>query len=82
MVRELLAAYRDHEDLISIGAYRRGGNRMVDLALEMLDPIAQFLRQKVDEQCTVEEAQDALLSVWRVAQERIETLAAGIGSAP
>ena len=82
MVRELLAAYRDHEDLISIGAYRRGGNRMVDLALEMLDPIEQFLRQKVDERCTVEGARDALLAVWRLAQERIETLAAGTAAAP
>ncbi len=26
VLRELLAAYRDHEDLISIGAYRRGSN--------------------------------------------------------
>ena len=31
-VRELLAAYREHEDLISIGAYRRGSNKIVDIA--------------------------------------------------
>ena len=41
-VRELLAAYRDHEDLISIGAYRRGSNPTVDVAIEMQDEIQRF----------------------------------------
>ena len=61
--RELLAVYRDHEDLISIGAYRPGGNRMVDLALHMLEPIQQFLRQAVDEVATIEEAREELLNL-------------------
>jgi flagellum-specific ATP synthase len=55
-LRELLAAYRDHEDLISIGAYRRGANRSVDLSIEMLESMQQFLRQKVDEASSVEAA--------------------------
>ena len=38
-VRELLAAYRDHEDLISIGAYRSGANPTVDAAIAMRDEI-------------------------------------------
>jgi flagellum-specific ATP synthase len=60
LMRELLGAYRDHEDLISIGAYRRGSNRSVDLAIEMLEPMQQFLRQRVEESCTVESAREAL----------------------
>ena len=48
-VRELLAAYRDHEDLISIGAYRKGANRTVDAAIEMRDEINRFLRQGIEE---------------------------------
>lgn len=56
LVRELLAAHREHEDLISIGAYRRGSNRAVDLALEHWEPIQQFLRQGTNEQATVEQA--------------------------
>jgi flagellum-specific ATP synthase len=63
IVRELLAAYRDHEDLISIGAYRRGANRAVDLAMEMLEGMHQFLRQKVEEKSSVELARDALLQL-------------------
>ncbi|GAB4128684.1 FliI/YscN family ATPase [Thermopirellula anaerolimosa] len=44
-LRELLAAYRDHEDLISIGAYRRGSNPLVDAALTMREEVDGFLRQ-------------------------------------
>src|SRR5947199_1142116 len=40
--RELLAAYRDHEDLISIGAYRPGANPTVDAAIAMRDEIHHF----------------------------------------
>lgn len=60
LVRELLAAHREHEDLISIGAYRRGSNRAVDLALEHWELLQQFLRQGVHEQSTVEKAAELL----------------------
>ena len=66
-VRELMAVYRDHEDLISIGAYRRGSNRMVDLAIDMQQPINDYLRQSVDESSSVEQAHDALL---RLGEQR------------
>ena len=46
-IRQLLAAYAEHEDLLSIGAYRRGSNRLVDVAVEMREPIESFLRQAV-----------------------------------
>ncbi len=69
-VRELLAAHRDHEDLISIGAYRRGSNPAVDTAIDMLEPIQRFLRQSIDEHTTSAEAREALLTLWRLALER------------
>ncbi len=62
-VRELLAAYRDHEDLISIGAYRRGSNPRVDAATDLLDDIRGFLRQPVDRPATLEEAREGLLRI-------------------
>src|SRR5262249_8965581 len=46
-VRELLAAYREHEDLISIGAYRSGANSTVDAAIALRDEIQRFLRQAI-----------------------------------
>jgi flagellum-specific ATP synthase len=67
-VRELMAVYRDHEDLISIGAYRRGSNPTVDLAIDMQGEINTFVRQRVDEPASVERARDALVELMRRAQ--------------
>jgi flagellum-specific ATP synthase len=50
--RDLLATYRKHEDLISIGAYAKGTNPKIDLAIEKHDLLMQFLRQKVEEKVT------------------------------
>lgn len=49
MIRRLLAAYAEHEDLLSIGAYRRGTNRVVDVAVEMRDAFEELFRQHVDQ---------------------------------
>jgi flagellum-specific ATP synthase len=49
LIRRLLAAYAEHEDLISIGAYRRGANRAVDAAVEMREAIEELFRQRVEE---------------------------------
>jgi flagellum-specific ATP synthase len=59
-IRQLLAAYRDHEDLISIGAYQRGSNPTVDVAIELKDQIDAFLRQGTSEASTLEQTTTAL----------------------
>jgi len=67
-VRELLAAYRDHEDLISIGAYRPGANPAVDAAVAMRDEISRFLRQAIDERSNVESARGELIKLAQRCQ--------------
>ncbi|MFO8080015.1 MAG: FliI/YscN family ATPase [Armatimonadota bacterium] len=47
--RELLAAYENARDLISIGAYESGTNPQVDRALELLGSMRRFLRQQPDD---------------------------------
>lgn len=59
-VRELLAAYRDHEDLISIGAYRSGSNPAVDAAIAMRGAINEFLRQAVTDCSSIDTARSQL----------------------
>jgi flagellum-specific ATP synthase len=59
-VRALLAAYRDHEDLISIGAYRRGSHATVDLAIDMQEALKAFLRQRVAERSSLDDARKGL----------------------
>lgn len=48
-VRDLMAAYRESEDLINIGAYVMGSNPRVDLAIKKNEEINNFLKQKPDE---------------------------------
>jgi len=62
-IRDLLAAYREHEDLITIGAYRPGSNRRVDVAIAMRDDIHKFLKQSPDERCDVASVQETLLAL-------------------
>jgi FliI/YscN family ATPase len=47
--RALLAAYRDQEDLINMGAYVKGSSPLVDKALETKPACDAFLRQWLDE---------------------------------
>jgi len=70
-VRRLLAVYREHEDLISVGAYRRGANRLVDIAIDMLPEIEQYLRQPIDQQATFEQSLTGLLQLYQQYQRRL-----------
>ncbi len=54
-VRELMAVYRDSEDLISIGAYKKGSNRKLDTAIQYIDKINAFCQQGVYERTTFED---------------------------
>ncbi len=53
--RELLAAYRDAEDLINIGAYVPGSNSEIDLAIQLMPDFNAFLRQGLNEEMTLPE---------------------------
>jgi FliI/YscN family ATPase len=45
-VRETLAAYRQSEDLINLGAYVSGSNQRLDSAIQMRPQLLEFLRQE------------------------------------
>jgi flagellum-specific ATP synthase len=62
-VRRLMAAYKDKEDLIAIGAYQAGTDPLTDAAIAAREPIDRFLRQGVDERSSAEEADAGLASL-------------------
>jgi flagellum-specific ATP synthase len=62
-VRRLMAAYRDKEDLISIGAYARGSDPLIDAAIGARSAIDGFLKQGVTELSTADEADSALTNL-------------------
>lgn len=62
-VRDLMATYREAEDLINIGAYVAGSNPRVDLALARSDEIRGFLRQGTNEHSTFSDAERAVMAI-------------------
>jgi len=70
LIRELLSVYDDHEDLISIGAYRGGTNPLVDTAIAMKPQIDQFLRQGIDETTPPHDARQALVALVQQCLQR------------
>jgi flagellum-specific ATP synthase len=63
LVRQLLAAYREKQDLIAIGAYQRGTDPVVDAAIDLRPRVERFLRQPVDERSSADAADAALLDL-------------------
>ncbi|EJU21595.1 flagellar protein export ATPase FliI [Peptoanaerobacter stomatis] len=57
-IRDLMATYKDSEDLISIGAYVRGTSKKVDMAIEKNDEINNFLKQDVHDKFSFDEIEN------------------------
>lgn len=62
--REVLATYKNSEDLINIGAYLKGSNSKIDFAIDYIDKVNMFLKQKVDERSNFSEAKNSLVSMF------------------
>ena len=62
-LRSALAAYREKEDLISIGAYQRGTDPVLDAAITLRPRIDAFLRQQVHQPSTLQDADAELLAL-------------------
>ncbi len=48
-MREIIATYRESEDLINIGAYKAGANPKIDKAIKFIDQINEFLKQRTED---------------------------------
>jgi flagellar biosynthesis/type III secretory pathway ATPase len=59
-VRAALAAYRDAEDLINLGAYVSGSNPKLDQSIAARPKILEFLRQEPEKNASRAEALDGL----------------------
>lgn len=65
-LKEVLAIYKDAEDLINIGAYKAGSNPKIDKAIKVIDGVQAFLKQGSDDATdftkTVRMLQQALMN--------------------
>jgi flagellum-specific ATP synthase len=58
--RQVLADYKEVEDLITIGAYKKGQNPRVDYAVERIEALTKYLKQKPTDKISMEEGQSLL----------------------
>lgn len=68
-LKSILATYYDSEDLIHIGAYKKGTDEAIDEAIEKIQPINAFLQQKVEEKYDYEETIQMLLELFKIESE-------------
>jgi len=54
-IRNKMAVYTEAEDLINVGAYAKGSNPEIDMAIKKLPEIKKFLVQDIDEKAEFEE---------------------------
>lgn len=71
-LRDLLASYKEAEDLISVGAYARGTNPKVDKAITIYEDLTQLLRQQVEESYTIDQLFDRMLEIARKAEGAVD----------
>jgi len=60
ILRNLLAVYKQNEDLINIGAYVKGSNPTCDKAIALMPKINEFLQQSVDDKIDFETTNNLL----------------------
>ncbi len=63
-LRNVLATYQEAEDLINIGAYKRGSNPGIDYAISKIEAVNEFLKQDTMEKFGFEEEEQMLESLF------------------
>jgi flagellum-specific ATP synthase len=62
--KEVMATYRQSEDLINIGAYKAGSNPGIDYAVAHIDAMQSFMKQAVHNPVMLEDAVQDLKSMF------------------
>ena len=62
-VREAMADYREAEDLINIGAYRKGSTPKIDRAIDLHEQIEAFLKQDVGTRYSIQECKKIMAQI-------------------
>jgi flagellum-specific ATP synthase len=76
--RELMSVYADMEELIRLGAYRKGSDPNVDRAIAVNPMLEAFLSQQREETATIAEGYSQLEAIVGAADATVD----GVASAP
>lgn len=64
LTRSYMSTYQEAEDLINIGAYKRGSSATIDAAIQYHEPIREFLKQKTNEKVAAKDALQQLQQIY------------------
>lgn len=64
-MKNVLATYREAEDLINIGAYKSGSNKNIDFAIEKIDKVNEFLMQETHTKYDFEDEIETLEEMFK-----------------
>ena len=64
--KDLLATFKSAEDLINIGAYVKGSNPKIDMAIQKYDEMITYLRQGMFDSCDWRTSLDELQKIMEV----------------
>jgi flagellum-specific ATP synthase len=64
MARDVLATYREAQDLINIGAYVKGSNPRIDYAQSKINEMNEFLKQRIGENAHFDQSVSALRNIF------------------
>ena len=62
-LRHVLAIYEKNKDLISLGAYHYGSDPKIDYAIDKIEEIESFLKQRTDETSDMESSIKQLIEL-------------------
>lgn len=69
-MREMIAVYREAEDLINIGAYRSGSNPKIDEAIRLHGAIEEFLKQEIEDATGIEDCARRMVQILNSGRGR------------
>lgn len=64
-LKNVLATYTEAEDLINIGAYKKGSNPEIDYAIKKINAVNEYLMQRTDEKFDFEEELELLKNLFQ-----------------
>ena len=71
-ITKLIAAHREIEDLLQIGAYASGSNPVADTAIDMIEVINELLQQRTSEQTKFDPACEMMVKLAFQSGEMIQ----------
>jgi flagellum-specific ATP synthase len=71
-LRDLLAAYKESEDLINVGAYASGTNPKVDKAMLIYNDLLNLLQQRAEDPSNIDDTYDKMVDIARKGETEVE----------